>query len=325
MRLSIVIPVYQVEQYVADCLSSVLDSSSTDYEVIIVNDGSKDASMEIVNSMASAHSCIRVINQQNQGLSAARMNGLEAAIGDFVWFIDSDDYLMPASVDRVLAILAEKPDLDAVAFPLLWRYDDGSGSRTDYSLPEPRVYSGKDVLKNAIIPVWAAPRFIIGRKLFRSGDLYFPNGLTHEDDYFGRVLLYSAERVYAANEPVYVYRQREGSITHLSGVRSAEHILRIHELLIRFSESKVSEEDKGWFIRSALGLIRCGFTRNESILSTPEFRAFRKKNLCFILKQYKRFGSSLSRKEFLSDLSLYLFPVLHIRLYYLLHGRGIKK
>ena len=112
MRLSIVIPVYQVEQYVADCLSSVLDSSSTDYEVIIVNDGSKDASMDIVNSMASAHNCIRVINQQNQGLSAARMNGLEAAIGDFVWFIDSDDYVTPAATSEILDTICSNSDID---------------------------------------------------------------------------------------------------------------------------------------------------------------------------------------------------------------------
>ena len=95
MLLSIIIPVYNVEAYVGETLDSVFDTAASTeaFEVIVVNDGTEDGSMDVVLRYASKPN-LKIIEQGNQGLSAARLRGLSAAEGDYVWFIDSDDYLM---------------------------------------------------------------------------------------------------------------------------------------------------------------------------------------------------------------------------------------
>ena len=95
MHLSIIIPVYNVEAYVGRTLKSVFDTvvSPTDFEVIVINDGTRDGSMRIVRQYADRPN-ITILEQENQGLSAARMNGLAVAKGDYVWFVDSDDWLV---------------------------------------------------------------------------------------------------------------------------------------------------------------------------------------------------------------------------------------
>lgn len=104
MRLSIIVPVYNVEQYIRPCLESVVrqELDDADYEIIIVNDGTKDRSMEMVNDIIQQHGNIIVINQENQGLSVARNTGLKYAIGEYVLFVDSDDLLVNNSLPFLL-------------------------------------------------------------------------------------------------------------------------------------------------------------------------------------------------------------------------------
>ncbi len=286
MKLSIIIPVYQVEQYISDCFNSIFDTTSRDFEIVVVNDGSKDKSMDIVRSFTSNHKNIRLIEQKNQGLSSARMNGLGVATGDYVWFVDSDDYLLPGAIDKVMDLLYATPDIEVIAFPLLWCYDDGNKNRTDYVLSESGIYYGKDLLKNKSIPVWAAPRFVIRKSLFESEDLFFPRGLTHEDEYFGRVLLYLAERVLVMNKPVYVYRQREGSIMNKAGINSAKNLVNIYKLLSSF-ERNISTEDSNWFKKDIVSLLLESYTRNRHLFGTESFDSFRQEYSYFILSTFR--------------------------------------
>lgn len=108
MKLSIVIPVYNVEDHVGQTLESVFATDATDFEVIVVNDGTKDGSMDVVRRYADRPN-LTIIEQENQGLSAARNRGLDAARGDNVWFVDSDDFLVENGVGKVLGLLAERP------------------------------------------------------------------------------------------------------------------------------------------------------------------------------------------------------------------------
>ena len=87
MKLSIIIPVFKVEAYITECIQSIIGTEG-DYEVILVNDGTPDRSMEMAASMVAGRKNVRVVNQENQGLSAARMNGLKEASGEYVWFVD---------------------------------------------------------------------------------------------------------------------------------------------------------------------------------------------------------------------------------------------
>ena len=118
-KLSIIIPVFNVEGYVGKTLASVFDTtaSADKFEVIIVNDGTRDRSMDFVRKYATYPNMI-IHEQENLGLSAARMNGLSLASGEYVWFVDSDDYLVEDGVEIVLKHLEKTPDVDVLMFPL---------------------------------------------------------------------------------------------------------------------------------------------------------------------------------------------------------------
>ena len=108
-QLSIIIPVYNVEKYIRSCVESVFRQglSDEDYEIIIVNDGTKDRSMEQITDIVERHANIMVINQENEGLSVARNNGLAKAGGEFILFLDSDDLLMEGSLPLILQKAAD--------------------------------------------------------------------------------------------------------------------------------------------------------------------------------------------------------------------------
>ena len=128
MKLSIIVPVFNVEKYIRPCLESLLKQGLDDdcFEVIIINDGTPDKSMEVIADIIEAHQNIQVINQENQGLSIARNNGLENASGDYILFIDSDDLLIDNSIPFLLdKAIASRADL-VVADYLKMRNEDES-------------------------------------------------------------------------------------------------------------------------------------------------------------------------------------------------------
>ena len=119
MKLSIIIPVYNVEQYLKTCLDSVLHQNIaiSEYEVIVVNDSSPDGSLAIAEEYARKNSNIKIVTRPNGGLSAARNTGLEHALGEYVWFVDSDDWIEENCLSRLLSI-ATLESLDILCFNL---------------------------------------------------------------------------------------------------------------------------------------------------------------------------------------------------------------
>ena len=150
-KLSIIIPIYNVEQYVRACLESVFRQglADDDYELILVNDGTQDRSMEVIADLLAAHTNVTVINQENQGLSVARNNGLERATGEYVMFLDSDDLLVDGSLypflmktyemktDMAIANYVEVPDDEIATLYLAppketkWRENTGRALFTE--------------------------------------------------------------------------------------------------------------------------------------------------------------------------------------------------
>ena len=113
MRLSIVIPVYNTEPYLEKCLGSCLkqDIDISDYEIVIVNDGTKDNAMSVAERFGDEYPNVRIISQENAGLSVARNVGLSHSEGDYVWFVDSDDYISQNSLGLVFEKISENPDV----------------------------------------------------------------------------------------------------------------------------------------------------------------------------------------------------------------------
>ena len=128
MDLSIIIPVYNVEKYIEKCLLSCIkqDISYEDYEIVVVNDGSPDNSITIVERIAKDYSNIRIINQENQGLSGARNTGMKHAKGNYIWFVDSDDYIEENCLGRIVSYL--NGDLDILQLQYRHVFEDGTPS-----------------------------------------------------------------------------------------------------------------------------------------------------------------------------------------------------
>lgn len=236
MLLSIIIPVYNVEGYINKCLSSIFNQNIklSEYEVIIINDGTKDNSMSIVEKYSELYSNIIIINQSNQGLSMARNNGLKHAKGEYIWFIDSDDTISENCLKEICNIF--KHNIDLLQIQYRYTYDNESLNRDEKICEINKIISGKEqMLKGGLfIPA----QFTIYRRTFLiQNNLFFYKNIYHEDSEFKPRALYLAKSCLSYNKVVYNYYQRaEGSITSQFKLKNGLDIITVNNSLISFIE-----------------------------------------------------------------------------------------
>lgn len=205
MKLSIIIPVYNVEQYVGRCLQSCLDQphvTAEDYELVIVNDGTKDNSMAVVEEMTYGHANVTIINQRNQGLSMARNAGLKAAKGEYVWFVDSDDCIEEGCLCAIKKRL-EETAVDALLLQYRNVYSDDTSDEEKYSTVN-GIVEGKEVLLSNDFFV-EVPFAIYRREFLLQQQLSFYPGIYHEDNEFKPRMLYLAETCASYDKIAYNY------------------------------------------------------------------------------------------------------------------------
>lgn len=218
-KLSIIVPIYNVEAYLNKCVDSLLaqDLPSSDYEIILVDDGSPDACPQICDDYAAAYENIRVVHRENGGLSAARNSGIEVAKGMYVMFVDSDDYIEPNVLCGLIAQI-ERDNLDVLRYRLQYvnpqyevynPYKSDPFKGNDYSeVPT----DGVSFLNSRMSTACYACAFIIKRELL-DGCLFTP-GIYFEDTDWTPRMLCRAKHVASTETVVYNYLQREGSITN---------------------------------------------------------------------------------------------------------------
>lgn len=315
-RLSIIIPVYNVETLVRQCLDSVFDSQvpESDYEVIAVNDGSTDGSREVVASFLPLHDNLTLIDQENSGASAARMNGLSRATGEYVWFVDSDDWLAPDALQTVFGLISGR-NYDVIAFPMYWHREDPSRNGPDFIIPAPIVTDWRTILRERTIHVWATQRYVSKKSLFDNPYLFFPKGLLHEDEYYGRVLLVSAGNVYICDKPVYHYRRNSGSIMGNISIRSSYDIISNYDLLMRFAGT-LPKEDRKILTRHSQRLLISSYNINSKRWSTPEFKTFKRKNWLHILYGFSRSFRGRAIKYYIKIAFFVFAPVMYEKVFH---------
>ena len=205
-KFSIIIPVYNVEKYIKKCLDSVFNQSFKDYEVIVVNDGTKDNSMDIVKKYD-----VKTINQDNQGLSVARNTGVSKAKGEYLLFLDSDDYIEKDLLKEINKSLKNNPDL--VRFQIREVYEDSSDVK-DYPEQEFNNLNGVEAF-NIISKyhfVENASTYVYKRDYFLKEQFSFKKGTFHEDYGLIPLVIMKASTVNSINYIGYNYLQRENSI-----------------------------------------------------------------------------------------------------------------
>lgn len=211
MILSIIIPVYNVEKYVEKCIRSceTQDIPSSEYELICINDGSKDNSLAIIEELAREFSNITVISQPNGGLSSARNTGMKHAKGDYYFFLDSDDWIAKNSLGKIVNKLqSEQPDILCISAANVL----GEETSPRHSFPSEEPISGREAQKRGGIDA-CAPFLITKAEHFRKYDLKFYEGIFHEDSELTPKLVYLAQKVSFTNDIIYYVRQTPGSIT----------------------------------------------------------------------------------------------------------------
>ena len=211
MLLSIIIPVYNVEKYVEKCIRSceTQDIPFSEYEIICINDGSKDNSLAIIEELAREFSNIRVITQPNGGLSSARNTGMKHAKGDYYFFLDSDDWIAKNCLGKIVNKLqSEQPDILCISAANVL----GEEICPRHSFPSVEPLSGRDAQKRGGIDA-CAPFLITKAEHFKKFDLKFYEGIFHEDSELTPKLVYLAQKVSFTNDIIYYVRQTPGSIT----------------------------------------------------------------------------------------------------------------
>lgn len=241
MFISLVIPVYNVEKYIDNCIKSCLEQSicHEDYEIIIVNDGTKDRSMDIVDIYYKQYpTLIKIYNQENKGLSAARNSGLNMTNGDYIWFIDSDDWITTNCLTEIRCkLLKENPDILALCAANI--INDKPIRRNTYD--NEITTTGKEAFNKMISP--CAPFAIYKRTFLLENELFFYEGIYHEDSEFMPRVYYHANKVSYLNSIVYNVYQNPNSITRTVNPKKAFDILTVCKSLDHFSKT-VTEDCK---------------------------------------------------------------------------------
>lgn len=228
-KLSIVIPVYNVEKYLAKCLDSVIYPELEDYEILIVNDGSTDSSPSLAEDYARRFPrLIRVINTENGGLGAARNVGMEAARGEFLLFLDSDDYLREGALPEIMEKLKE--DFDICIYGILSVTEEGVILDDIPRCGREGPLSLADYPRLLLCPPSACSK-LCRRSLFMDSGLRFPSRVWYEDLRTMPKLYLLTDRITATDRQWYIYVQRTGSITRSANLgRNLEIIEALDDL-----------------------------------------------------------------------------------------------
>jgi len=216
-KISIIVPIYNVEKYLRECIDSIINQTYTNLEIILVNDGATDTSPEICEEYAAMYNNIKIVNKVNGGLSDARNAGLEQATGEYIIFTDSDDYLAPNSCE-VLYNAIKDTDLEFVSANFAFTNNDGTPwkkpmfsdkfENTELSIEE---YKKSFYLLNC--GVWNK---IFRKDFIEKNKLRFEIGLPSEDDIFVTLAFMKAKKSYYIKDVVYYYRQRDTKKGNLS-------------------------------------------------------------------------------------------------------------
>lgn len=271
MILSIIVPMYKVEQYIEKCLLSTQNQNieKSEYEIVVVNDGSPDNSLEIAEKLTSQYDNIHVYSKENGGLSSARNFGISKSQGEYIFFLDSDDWIDENCLGELVAQLKnENPDVLCICAAKT----DGINSKRRFEFKDTTPVSGAELLKKGwFIP--CAPFYIVKAELLRKFDLRFYEGILHEDSEYMPRMLYFAQKVSFTNRIIYWVYQNPNSITRTVNPKKSFDLLNVVcQRLSDFSKSVncdysyVFDNMVSMYINNALAfIIKCPKDKQDEI------------------------------------------------------------
>lgn len=279
LKFSIIIPVYNVESYLQKCMDSVLDQTYPNFEIICINDGSTDTSLALLNAYKLTDSRINIINQANQGLSAARNTGINAANGEYLVFLDSDDWI---EKDTLEILAAKQSGEDMICFNGKLFYEQAGTENFDSS-EEATYASGWDYYNIHAIKSYKFAFVCVVLRMYRrnfllENNLFFKDGIYHEDNLFTPLACYYAQSVKIISDYLYHYRIRPGSITQTNSIVRKRDLINISNQLAQFFMSVNTNKQTIYRILSIYYiLVFCDITTREDkqLLPLVDWKAFK--------------------------------------------------
>lgn len=264
---SIIVPVYNAEKYLDNCIQSLTGQEYSNLEIILVDDGSRDSSFEICEHYQNADNRIKLFRKENGGQGSARNVALKHATGDYILFVDSDDTIAKDTISKNLVFFKDNPRLDFVQFPVYFLY--GTDSAYIRASVEEKYGVQDDFIKLTLqdnVISWIVCDKIFRRDLIEG--MKFREDMKYEDNYFMMELLPELSEVYISNKGMYYYYHRENSTTTSSSSKLKENSTK--EVLLRQLELINSKRDKKLFYIYLSRLInvekslRVGFTESSN-------------------------------------------------------------
>lgn len=247
-KISIIVPIYNVEKYLKECVDSVLTQSFNDFELILVDDGSPDSCPLICDEYEKKDDRVRVIHKKNAGVSAARNSGIEIACGEYIWFVDADDMLLENALKTAASCFDKNADI--MCFKNLIVYDNGEISSSEKDIA-PNDFSGdaskldvcemmkKACTKNLLPFMW---RNVYRASFLKENQIKFDESLSYgEDSVFNMQAFLIADKMFFSKEEVYLYRCRSDGVSRGYG---KEFDFKIKENLERYCELRDENYEK---------------------------------------------------------------------------------
>ena len=233
-KVSVIVPIYNVEKYLEKCINSLLSQTLEDIQIILVNDGSKDNSGNIAKEYEQNNKDrVIYVEKENGGLSDARNYGLKYATGDFIAFLDSDDYIEKNAYEEMYNKAIEE-NADYVECDFIWEFPNKI--RVDKQYP---YKNKKEMLSFVRVVAWNK---LIKRQLITDNNLEFPKGLRYEDIEFTYKLIPFVNKFAYVNKPFIHYVQREGSIANVQNERTAEIFTVLDNVIEFYKKNNIYEK-----------------------------------------------------------------------------------
>jgi glycosyltransferase involved in cell wall biosynthesis len=242
MKISFIIPVYNAAEYLNKCVDSIFQSDLEDgqYEIILVDDGSTDNSVAVAQQICAAYSQVSWYTQKNQGSSVARNAGIGHAAGDYVWFVDSDDYLDSSQLKGIYNDINVHQGLDLYAIQL--QIIDGETIRKECSQPSLKhnaILKGRDAVLRGYQPS-SACALICRLEWLKNNTLKFYPGISHQDVEFTMRAMALAKTVYFSKYTPYLYFKHSGSVSRAQNAEKL-YFYMIGDMYVALSYKKFAE------------------------------------------------------------------------------------
>ncbi|MBR6505472.1 glycosyltransferase family 2 protein [Candidatus Saccharibacteria bacterium] len=314
MKFSIIVPVYNVERYVRQCIESILSQTYDSYELLIIDDGSTDGSGKICDSFSGLPQ-VKVFHRKNYGVSNARNFGIRKAVGDYIMFIDSDDYLFSQDCLAKLAYVLKTEKPDVLQYKFIYYYE----RKKSYHFVDDIICNNDDILFNKFFvmirnsTLSAGCDKIIRRSIITDNDIFFNENILSEDLDFSLCLYQHINSLTITNTDVYVYRQqRNGSTTN--GV-SRKRVKSLWYVINKWCSYNYSaEETKKMFLSYLayqylilLSIVGRNNSTKEEIKKYKSIIGILKNDLNYKVRKFNKISSIFGIRAGIISIKVYLF------------------